>query len=370
MLCPVPAVAGVTPRDWAARFDRMDRRINDGQGYCASLNNGGELAWGEGYILRGYVDMYRATGERLYLDSLVEQFERVLRNRDDVRHVRDYYRRKPIAGWGSTEYSDNRWHVWAVHTGMICLGPAEFIELVRNVTPLRHTYGAKADEFLQRIKECVATHDQDWRDGPAQDEGYYSDPSVGPLPLNQQNALGSVEVELYLITRDHRYRDRAVKLANYMKHRLRRTPDGAFDWAYWPKPDGSSNGSEDISHAAINVTFAEKCRFAHIVFDQRDMAAFARTWTRHVRRAPGEWADTVGGTGGPNTHIPQAIGRWVNLCQFDKSILKDAEFAFARADDEHASGAEMLGLAKIARWERETQIKKHVFRLPKLRLKR
>src|SRR5437879_5631388 len=65
-LCTAP-VQSRAAQDWVARFDRMDRRINNGQGYCTSLNTAGELAWGEGYILCGYMEMYRATGERAYL---------------------------------------------------------------------------------------------------------------------------------------------------------------------------------------------------------------------------------------------------------------------------------------------------------------
>jgi hypothetical protein len=237
---------------------------------------------------------------------------------------------------------------------MICQGPADFAALVKRTPALRKRYGAVADRFIARIAESVAAHDAEWRDGPGPGEGYYTDSIVGPLPLNQQNALGIVLVDLYRATRDPAYRARATRLATYFRNRLRRTSDDAFDWAYNPGPDRTGTGSEDISHAAINVEFAIRCRDAHIVFNDFDMARFARTWSDHVRKAPGEWADTVGGTGGPNTHIPQALGRWLDLCRWDRSILADAKLAFDGVGEDPPSCAVLLGVAELAKWQRET----------------
>src|SRR5579872_2467853 len=261
-----PLAVAPAPEDYTARFDNMDERINNGRGFSESLNGSGTLAWSEGLILQSYAEMYRATGDTAYLDRLVAHFDRMLTNRDDARHVNDFYRRTSLAGWGSDEYSKGRWHVWAVHTGMICLGPIDFVALVKAEGRLHKRYAAKADEYLARIEQSVAAHDPDWRDGPGAEEGYYHDPAIGPLPLNQQNALGLVQLGLYLVTRDHVYKDRVTRLANYFRNRLRRQPDGAYDWAYAPPLRTHGQGSEDISHAAINIEFAFRCRFAHIVF--------------------------------------------------------------------------------------------------------
>lgn len=350
-----------TIAEYAARFDRMDRALNNGDGYSDGLNTKGDLAWGEGYLLRAYVAMAKATDDPAYLDSEVEHFDRMLQNRDDRLGKIDVFRKVALPAWGSDEYSRGRWHVWAVHTGMICLGPAEFVRFVRGVSRWRRAYGRKADEYLQRIEEAVAAHDADYHDGPAPGEGYYTDPEIGPLPLNQQNALGSVIVELYNITRDQRYKSRAAHLALYFKHRLNRMPNGAWEWPYLAKPDGSTSGVEDISHGATDVDFAARCRWAHIVFNQQDMRGFAATWTREVRHSATEFADTVAGTGGPNTYMPQAVGRWLSLVPFDRSILSDARRAFATYNDSRPNAAEMLGIAELARWTREVSKKRKRF---------
>src|SRR5436309_15305735 len=94
-------VASGVPDDFAPRFDRMDERVNGGRGFSESLNGDGELAWGEGYILEGYAEMYRGTGSTSYLDDLVDHFDRMLANRDDHHHRIDQIRRTAVAGWGS-----------------------------------------------------------------------------------------------------------------------------------------------------------------------------------------------------------------------------------------------------------------------------
>src|SRR5579872_4399732 len=106
-------------RDYRAEFDRSDQAINAGRGYSESRNNNGELGWQESYLLMAYMDMYRATKATTYLHRLISQFDRVLKNRDDVLGLADAYAGKPLAGWGSDAYSGGKWHVWMVHTGMI-----------------------------------------------------------------------------------------------------------------------------------------------------------------------------------------------------------------------------------------------------------
>src|SRR5262249_23237732 len=109
LLTPSHAFPRMEVEELAAKFDHMNRRINNGLGYCASLNTTGELAWGESYVLRAYLEMYRATRDTGYLDSFIEHFDRVLANRDNIRHARDYYRKTALASWGSNEYSGNHW---------------------------------------------------------------------------------------------------------------------------------------------------------------------------------------------------------------------------------------------------------------------
>lgn len=349
--CPSKAL-GRANNDYAARFDRLDDRINGGRGYATSTNETGVLAGSESLLLQSYVEMYRATGYRGYLDKLVDQFDEVLKRRDDVRQLRDDSRKRIMHAWGSTSASQGKWHVWAGHTAAICLGPLDFVEIVRSNKKLRADYGAKANEYLAKIRQSMDAHDVDWREGIGREEGRYADPLVGTIPFEQQSAMGAVNIGLWRVTRDPRYQDKATRLAHLLKDRLKRTEDGGYLWSYVPVGATDAAHAEDISRAAVDVMFAVRCKNAGIVFDAADLRAFGETWMKHVRRARGEWANTVAGGGGTNAHIPQAAGRWLDVCPFQWKLYGDARDAYASLADEQATPADVLGLAKLARYSR------------------
>ncbi|MGC8783429.1 MAG: hypothetical protein ACP5RN_03445 [Armatimonadota bacterium] len=336
------------------RFDRNDTAIHGGRGYSELTNENGELAWAEAYILLAYMEMYRATRERHYLRKLVEHFDRVLANRDDVRGIADTYAGKPLAGWGATKYTRGKWHVWIVHTGMITLAPAEFVRLVKSDRWLQAEFGAKAQQYCQRIEECIRDAELYWREGPRTGEGYYHSPHLNDaLPLNQQNVMGSVLVEMWRTTGNRRYRDQVERLARFFRNRLRTGDPRLYDWAYWYRLNGDGRGSEDISHASLNVDFAVRCIAEGIVFNRRDAERFANTWLLKVKRPDGTLAGEVGGDEDGSEYMPHAAGLWLGLCRVlprpqAQALYRDVWRAFA--DKASLTAAEMVGVARLLRY--------------------
>lgn len=340
--------------DFRQRFDRSDSAINGGRGYSEARNTGGQLGWSESYLLVGYVEMYRATGDTAYLQRLVDHFDRVLKNRDDALGLSDAYAGKPLAGWGSERYSAGKWHVWLVHTGMITLGPAEFVHLVSRSKTLQSRFAAKAAEYRARIEESIRDADANWRTGPRADEGFYYEPYLAAVqPTNQQDIFGSVLLEMYGATGNRAYRDRAACLARYFRSRLRSPAQDIYDWAYWPRETVDGPGSEDISHASINVDFAARCAEARIVFSRTDAARFARTWLQVVKRPDGSHAANVAGKGVGSKYMPYAAGLWLTLCGIAPGDLSDSLYADALralSPKEAYTPAEMLGAARLLRY--------------------
>ena len=345
---------GTDARKLRELFDESDRAIHDGKGYSDWLNEDGNLAWGESYILLAYVEMYRATRDRFYLRKLVEHFDRVLKNRDDMRGVADVYAGKPLAGWGSTRYSKGEWHVWIVHTGMINMAPAEFVRLVNRDPFLHREFGATAQAYQARIEECIRDTQPYWRNGPAAGEGYFHSPLLHEvLPLNQQNVMGSVLLEMWRATGNPRYREQAERLARFFRNRLRTDDPRLYDWAYWYKLNGEARGSEDISHASLNVDFAARCVAEGIVFNRTDAERFANTWLLKVRREDGTYAGEVSGREDGSEYMPFSGGMWLALCRvlpkpLAQEMYRDVLQAYLKKT--RYSAGELPGIARLLRY--------------------
>lgn len=78
------------------RFDAMDEVIDRQRDFARA--GADDYAWGESYMLRAYVEMYQATGDRDYLRRLVRVADAIIATRDDHR-PRPPGTAKPPAVW-------------------------------------------------------------------------------------------------------------------------------------------------------------------------------------------------------------------------------------------------------------------------------
>ncbi|MCE5252246.1 hypothetical protein LLG96_18755 [bacterium] len=281
---------------------------------------GSELAWGESYILMGFVSAYEATGDTLFLSRLCEHATNMFAIRDDFTDIHDDYRGRVIPAWSSNRYTNGKQYAWLVHAGMVTFPLARFVYLVRREPSLEMQFGDRARMILSRVRETVSCFDCEFVDGPSAGEGYYTGINGAILPLNQMNAMGRTCVALWLATGDRYYRDRASALANYLKNRLRLDSEkDAYDWSYRVYPDGSCEGSEDVSHASINADFAFQCCRAGIVFTKGDMKRFAHTVIR-VIAAGDSISSRIDGSGGYNATYADQAGRWLHFSYFEPGV--------------------------------------------------
>jgi hypothetical protein len=266
--------------------------------------NGDYLAWSESYALLAYEAMYEATGEQGLLQKMLEQIDRILANRADRIGLTDEVRGKVMPAWPCSGYTRGKAHAFLVHAGMITYPMARLAYVLRRDPQLAVRYAPQIDKILTDVAETVRAYEAEYRDGPAEGEGYYYCPVLkADLPFNQQNALGRTMIAMYLASGDEWYRDRAEKLAQYFKDRLRLLDD-RYAWDYWVhRPD-----SEDISHAAINVDFAFNCYRAGIVFNKTDMKRFVGTFEALAK--PEGFAGAVDGSGRGGGVV---LGAWGHL---------------------------------------------------------
>jgi hypothetical protein len=231
---------------------------------------------------------------------------------------------------------------------MIVMPMARFAAIVLHDPALQPGYRADAIFFLQVAVESDAVHDDQFRQGPAPDEGYIFDPFLNKhLPLNQQNALARAWLCLADATGDPKYLERVRKLARFFKNRIRTTPDGCYVWEYWPGLDGPGAGFEDVSHAAINADFMALCAQRKLVFNVADIVRLEKTLMIRVLAAPDTVFDTLSGADGKGKY-PYAPFFWARLANHSVAA-RECLMAFARkgAVARTCSPAEAEGLAML-----------------------
>lgn len=86
--------AAAATYDYTARetFDYFDETFHDGErvGQPHHSNEAGALAWGQSYVLDGFMKMYLTYGDTYYLDRLIHNVDIMLTTRDSERGVTDY----------------------------------------------------------------------------------------------------------------------------------------------------------------------------------------------------------------------------------------------------------------------------------------
>ncbi len=290
---------------------------------------GSALAWGTSYVMLTLNLLYEVTGDTAYLEKQLELAEQAFRKRDiDLaaatgNHERytDHQRNRIMKAWGTGTYSAGQYTCWAVHAGMVCFPVAETVRIVRAGGEKTTAYSQRAEALVPLIEEALTEFDAEWRDGPEAGQGYYVFPNGSILPLNQQNAPGRAFLVLAELTGKQEYRDKADRLAAFMKSKLTYVEDGDYYlWAYSPKtPTGPPSSGEDVSHGAINAHFMYMAWSYGSVFDDTDMARLARTFTGALYLGEGQFSGTVGGKSANDKYTPQ-LPRWCALARFDPRV--------------------------------------------------
>ncbi|MGW0805706.1 hypothetical protein [Nonomuraea sp. NPDC002799] len=270
--------------------------------------------------------------------------------------------------------------VFTVHTGMITYPMASFAKIVLRDPRLAAVakYRHKAIEYLKAARDAAAVHDDEWRqtdDG----YGYFVWNKGTPLgydgteqPSNQGLALGQTYAELAAATGDPFYRDRTRRMARMLTRELTVDADDAYVWTYWPafgkaaqgfaKADGVSEYTpsstpvrsiEDLSHGAIDVEFAAAAFRNKLAFTGRDMARFARTYSKNLIAPTG--ADglpsayvRVDGTGGavtPGQYLQAP--RWMAVAQWDDAVFTHSRSIYEARAVEPQYGSYLLSVAYL-----------------------
>jgi len=287
----------------------------------------GKFSWFGWTCMNAELMMYQVTGEKVHIDRVLDWGERFMANRSDRRGLRDDYRGRIVKSWVGNDYTFGLNYAEGSSTGLLCHPMAEAVYWVYADESLRAEYGERAAVLLREVIDTMEEFDADFRDGPGVGEGHYynqyNDVTYGQPqePLNLQNAIGRTLVDLYLVTGEEKYRQRAEKLARFMKNLMRPVEDHVV-WPYSTyRLRYESDHVEDFSHAGLNVMFAFECYRAGIVFNEEDMRRMANTLKWMYRGPEVGYADRLNGEG-----TERSLGvssRWLVLGFFDERVRRN-----------------------------------------------
>lgn len=296
------AVTPAGQRDWLAVWTAWEAKHGD------RYTDSGDVAWGESYVLRMYVNLYEAFGDRKWLDKLVDHADRVFAKLQDEPPNPPHARVSPkyrdgFYGFGQSRYEQYapEYTEWLCDDGLM-IGPIlQFVELVWNDASLHTAYKGKADRYLELIERKIV---EKWRINwaadadaslAARDRGYHVYEWSGwqHQPLNMFLAFADPLATLDRLARSPHYRPTKAELPafyaqesramlEFFRAQLRPQEQGdCYIWKYGPTSCWPNLG-EDVGHAFIDIQAALQGMRNGIAFTETDLKCMARTFTRNV----------------------------------------------------------------------------------------
>lgn len=296
-----PSSQFLTIEDYLAYF-RYDRYLGSTLSGAIGQMQAGTRAvmWSMDYWMESMNEAYHASGNIYYLRENLRCIRAVLNYRDDRRGV-ELYNGTIAPVWGTSIYSEgNGRRYYTGHSGMITFPMLEFLRLALGEAELLEDLGDEFDEILMAVHETLDFHSRDWNDGPQMDEGhFFNHPDSEhrtqyqniPQPANLMSAMGRALWTSWKVSGNEAHRDRALKLARYIKNRLTLATDDAYYWEYQlpTQPvtqtrDKETIISEDVGHAFLTIAFPILMAHDETVFDGTDMHRFVRTFKQGFGR--------------------------------------------------------------------------------------
>jgi len=341
-------------KDWLARWEK--NITGDIRNRYCDKEMGEEIGWLVTPFLNGFHYGYLATGDRKWIDLLIDWADSVVKR--GVKEP-DGYVGWPKAAGASTSsvkdsYTDNELgEAMALRPMVLMAG-----EILK--TPaLKEKYGAKAGEYVKLSEQVFQKWDSRgaWREVEVpKDGGLWVVPPFGidqktgkwtegheqrntdgfSLPDNKQNFIADWLIAMYDVTGKPLYKERAEKWWRVMKSRMKLREDGKYYvWNYWDaggpwdkKPDGSLKHWVGVhpngGYYAVDVEGIVLAYEHGLVFTKEDIDRLIATnrdfmWDKQVQGAKFQRIDG----GEPDKRWAKTPGvLWTALVPYDPTLRK------------------------------------------------
>jgi len=316
---PVFVISYIANKTWDYYSERLSRR--------PYYYWPGYFAWNIHYEVRGYINLYRVTGKKLWLDRAIARCDHMVNlsdvNGDGIPCWGNYN-----STWGSPHgpYDPPGMDGSVVIDGVISIAIMETVLAIYGYYEQKpvYKYFEKANKYVEVVKGVIEKWRKCWTE-ISTDEGYYW-PTPKPEDakygiINQFGALCVAELFLYDITNDKNYLREPKACANYFKRALVYLKDrDAYLWRYaYIGLEKAPDRIEDVSHGAMDVSFAFEMYKRGLIFNKTDMIRFSNTYINTI------WRETPTGfylgshiDGSGYREIPPIL--WTQLSQFNYRV--------------------------------------------------
>lgn len=312
------------------------KNLFDQKQYDVSIGNSNspdqfEFAWGVPAHIEALVLMFEKTKDPKYARTLIKCMGNTIDRRDDLRDAVPNldsifdYRGKSGAAWSHNHYNfpkadSGKAYSHLVHSANIIYPMARFAAMVKNdptIQNLKYNQGGRYDDknfqtiaadLIQKIKETLVYHEDQWYTGPG-NIGYYKERDTAGgytppieykgviLPFNMLSSIGRVFVQMYRATDDADYLARVIQISNFLKSNTFVDSNlGSYTWKYWNHFDLR----DDVSHAGLTVSFPYECFKYNMknstndsLYTSLDMKRYVETFTKDIYQGPLSINDAV-----------------------------------------------------------------------------
>jgi len=343
-------IDAATAADWMERW--KENLLNDSKSRFCDKEMGEEMGWLVSPFLNAYYYGYLATGDREWIDRLVDWGDSCIKR--GVKGPDGYIGWPRFGGAAHTGAIVDRFSDDTLGEAMLFRPLVMMAGEILKTPALKKDYGAKAEEYIRLSEEVFKKWDSRgaWRE--TKEGGLWVLPPFGidektntftagynlkdkdgfSRPDNMQNFIALWMLAMSDVTQKPIYRERAEKWWRVMKSRMRLRGDGKyFVWDYWDpggpwdyKADGSTKHWTGVhpngGYYSIDVGAIVTAYEHGLVFTKEDMARLIATnrdfmWNHQVEHAKFQRID-----GEPPDPHYQPGDLWDALAPYDPMLWK------------------------------------------------
>jgi len=293
---------------------------------------GAVAAWSWADSADTAVNLWKITGERRFLDLVIESYNQVLMFQDRYTETMDDFRGRIMNGWGLYAGGETpSWEVEITLQGRITAPILRLIYIVQETNAPWEGFQTWARTAQLEIRAIIDQYLSEFVfDDSDEPSGYFMNLRTGDQePVNHQAAYARTCLYLYLLTGEDKYRDIVTAVVNYLVSGWQIGDNGAAYWPYKFHPeDPSAEYNTPFWKASVTQQFLCEVYHYQMGFSRDQMELLVRTFTQNVYQGFGSFNVYTDGTFRPFSgynavHTGQArprLAMWITLAAHDSDV--------------------------------------------------